>query len=288
MEGTANFAFEQDPKAAMEVGLNMLENIAPVNIDGRNAMERFESFLSGINPVFKVPFEVATGRDLFRHRDTLSETEAKRSPENQFSETTPELYKGLGRAAAAVGAPEPLQSPKRLEQLLTGITGGAINQFATPKPLDDRSFFSDFLLTKRFFRSPWVNETETQKEITSLLRTQEDERFQLNQNAEKTLTELRGMPIAERTKEMYRLSREDPKLIEKVMKISADSKKGLTYTDRLALQLGVENGERAKYLLKKWQTVPQKERSTFLQQMKQKGVLTDRVWQQMRALRTSP
>ena len=72
---------------------------------------------------------------------------------------------------------------------------------------------------------------------------------------------------------------------DKVREIKKQDEKGLTYTDRLITQLGVENGERARFLFKELQELKTQERKrAYYQEMKDKGIITKRVGDQIKFL----
>lgn len=284
MERIVDAAFERDPAAATSAGMGIIENLAPVNISGQNLLERAESFASNLNPLLRIPFEVPSGRDFFRHRDVIPQSLKDVSGKNQYNEATPELYKAMGEAAGAIGLPDVMQSPMRIQHGLNLATGGAVRQVEGKQTEDSRGFWANFLVTQRFFRSPWTNPGPVQQTLNEALTKQADRRIEIHREAEKLFTELKGQPsrvIEQRLKGVNKF------VTEEVLNIAKDNKKGLDYTDRQVQRLGVTNGQRALFLLNYVQGLPKTQRPAFLQQMQKKGLLSPEVLQQMQELRSS-
>lgn len=80
------------------------------------------------------------------------------------------------------------------------------------------------------------------------------------------------------------IAKKNPLLAQKIADIAAQEAKGLDGTDRLIQMLGIENGERAKYIMDAVKKLPKKVRGAFLSSLAQKGLLTDPVVDQMTAL----
>lgn len=80
------------------------------------------------------------------------------------------------------------------------------------------------------------------------------------------------------------IAKEDPDLVKKVLQISKDEALGLTGTDRLIKQLGIANGERAKYI---YETLKdQDDKKAYLKELARKKLLTSDVLTQIAELKS--
>ena len=138
----------------------------------------------------------------------------------------------------------------------------------------------------RFFRQVPLErmgaDGQSAKEIKKILTEQSRTRIKLQNEAEAIFEEMKKMPVNQRQETYLRLQRENPQLIERIDRIAKDEERRLTYTDRLIMNLGVENGERAKYLKAQFDKLETTEERTKLYlEMEKKGIITDRVRKQL-------
>jgi hypothetical protein len=185
-ESALNFAEQRDPKAALQFGSSMLQEISPVNISGDTVQERMESTASSLNPILKAPLEIATGRDLYRHRDLMTEQLQKASPENQFTPRTAEAFKAVAQAMPDV-APEFLRSPIILENLTRNLTAGLITQFLPRRPVEGRSGIENAALLQRFQALPLTDQEAFKVEMQQLEREAADQQLERHREATKLM-----------------------------------------------------------------------------------------------------
>lgn len=144
----------------------------------------------------------------------------------------------------------------------------------------------------RFLRS--VPNEETGKasgeanSIKRILSEQSRDRFYLKQDAEVMFEEMKKMPKEERAATWAKLAKEQPDIATKLSEIAKDQALGLNYTDRLVKQLGVENGERAKYLVAKFKEAKKEDRAEMWKDMVNKKLLTKDVIKQINYLLAKP
>lgn len=82
--------------------------------------------------------------------------------------------------------------------------------------------------------------------------------------------------------ELNKIAQEDPELAKKIKQISKDQKMGLDGKDRLVKMLGVENGERAKFIVDEMRKIKDPEdRVTYLNEMVKKKIITKEVYKQV-------
>ena len=181
-------------------------------------------------------------------------------------------------------------SPADAEYVLQQITGGpgkflgkvfnsiaAVGKGEIPEPRDIPFLSRIFRKTpkERFYTS------KGEKDIIKTLTEQERKRFYDTQEAEKIFEELKKMPVEQRKETYKKLNEENPQIIDKVNKIADEEEKGLTRLDRQILQLGVENGQRAKYLFKVFKEAEPPERKELYLEYLKKGIISDNIREQL-------
>ena len=139
----------------------------------------------------------------------------------------------------------------------------------------------------RFYRDISEEEIrESGKDFTEIKRTlarQDKNRFYLGQEAELAWDGMKQIPIENRKEHYMEIRKSNPILADKIKEIAKEEQANLTYNDRLIKKLGVENGERSKYLWNKIDKMGSaEERKTFYLQMKSKNVITDEVARQIK------
>ena len=200
-----------------------------------------------------------------------------------FIEGTKALQESTGIALS------PADMKYAFEQMIGGAgkftqsVGNAAFGFATgePVPADEFPFVSRFLRQRTEEEIEQGAGGETSK-VQALLQGQSRERFYVSQAAEDKYKELATLPKAEAARQWEELSKSSPDMATKVADIAAKEKKGLTYTERLLTQLGVLNGERAKYLFDKFNELKTREEKAALwQAYTDKGIITAQVADQL-------
>ena len=77
-----------------------------------------------------------------------------------------------------------------------------------------------------------------------------------------------------------------PEVAKKVNQIIKEEELGLTYTDRLILQLGVKNGERARFIFNEIEKIKtQKGKGDFFQELIEKRIISKEVSNQIEFLK---
>jgi hypothetical protein len=120
------------------------------------------------------------------------------------------------------------------------------------------------------------------EDIKKILGEQSRARFILKQQAEDSYNQLKNLPREQAAQMFDQIIRDDPQLAKKINEIIEDEKLGLTYTDRLIKQLGVENGERAKFIVKKLnEKKTNQEKAALFDEYVKKKIITKRVANQI-------
>lgn len=119
-----------------------------------------------------------------------------------------------------------------------------------------------------------INRQETQK--SALLK---EEAITLDE-------ELQSLSKEEANARFKQIKAKNPALAEKLKDVVSERKLGLTYTEKLMKQLGVENGERAKYIDQQIMKLPtSEERNAYYNKLRKKKIITDEVAKQIKKLR---
>jgi hypothetical protein len=174
-----------------------------------------------------------------------------------------QLIGGAGRAV------------NRLANTITSIAGGE------GLPDNQIPFVSRFVRSRSAERIGAGTGGNIQ-ELQEMLGNQSKERFYLKQQAEDSYQQLKNIPKEEAAKRFDELSQADPQLAKKVAEVAEDEKLGLSYQDRLIKQLGVENGERARFLVKKFNELKTKEEKAALwEEYTTKKIMSEQVQEQV-------
>lgn len=187
-------------------------------------------------------------------------------------------------------------SPADIKYAYDQLVGGAgrfINKITdvgqsvatgNPPPLDE------FPMISRFYRRRTAEEIGTgattgeSKDIKETLGVQSRERFKVKMKAEDLYAEYKKLSPQEANKKAAELKKTDPEVYKKMVESFKEDKLGLTYTERLMKQLGVENGERAKYIYEQILKKPKGERNAYYASLKEKKIITEAVNKQLKQL----
>lgn len=266
VESAVAYAADRDPQGLKHFGEEFLSNILPVNIAGDTPSQRIESVAGSMNPVIKGPLEYATGRDFYRHKNTVPDfgpmSLAGASPEQQFYNETPEMYVKLGELTG--------ESPLKLKQLIEGMTGDVTRQFeSAPGGRDVPG--PDFPM-QMFLRSSQVNH-DTEREALKDAQTRAADAAAIRRReAMKEITRIEEAPAAERGEMFRSIAKRDPKLAKRVMDMYKDRAKGITPMDEAVESLPPE--QRAAYILKRIENMTAAQQGDFIMTMGRKGLLT--------------
>jgi hypothetical protein len=272
-ESALDFADKRDPQSAKDFGASMLQEISPVNISGENARERMESVAASLNPLIKAPLELASGRDLYRHRDIIPESMQKASPEEQFTPRTSEAFKKVANSMPDV-APEFLRSPLLLDNLTRNLTAGLFTQFIPRKPVEGRSGVENTPLLSRFQALPYTDNTATKEQLRQLEREAADEQLSRHRTAVKLLDENKGKQLFELVTPGM-----DEKLVNHLVDLWVAKENGVTAQERQILALPVR--QRAIYVSTQLSGLDANAKQQKILDLARKRILTEGVLQAM-------
>ena len=253
--------------------------------------------LSAVTPtILDIPFDVArnkswNGGAIKPDWDRNAPASIEYFPSLRDS-TTGRMAVGLSKGLSGIGIEiSPADLDYAYQQLIGGAgrfvnktvnTLTAIGGGTTPEA-------RDVPVVSRFYKTRTDEEigagASEFERIGNVLEEQSREKFYLNQQAEDSLQQLENVPKEEAAKMFEQIKKNDPDLAAEIVKIKKEADKGLTFIDRKILQLGVGNGERAKYLVEKFNSLKSdEERGRLWQEYKDKGIISDNVAKQIKEL----
>lgn len=261
-ESMVDFASERDPAALKDFAADMLVSILPVNVSGDTIAQRVESGFASMNPAIKAPIEYATGRDMYRHRDTVPMWLDRASPEEQYKPDTPGIYVKLGELTG--------QPPMKIQQLVESMTGGITKQFNPAMPGRDVPG-PDFPMAM-FMRSEQVNRDAEWNAVREAQTKQADEAAKRRREALHEIERIESAPADQKGLMFGEISKRDPKLAKRVMEMYKDRARGITPMDDAIESLSPE--ERAAYIAARMRGMKAADQGRFLMEMGRKGLLT--------------
>jgi hypothetical protein len=274
LESALDFAKKKDPANFQKFAVGMLEDISPVNIQGNTLQERMESTGASLNPLIKAPLELATGRDMYRHRDIVPDTMKKASPELQFTDRTPEVFKKLADAMPGV-APEVLRSPLMLENLTKNLTAGLFTQFIPRKKVEGRTDFENQPLMQRFQAIPYTDRKEFDDQMRSLERESADDYLKRHREVLGLMESNKGKDIKELATKAVAQYGKDPKMLNHLVDLWVAEKNGISNEERQLI--GLPAKQRASYIASKLSGQTPEVQSQIIENYATKRILTEPV-----------
>ena len=283
VESSLKFLETREPKALKEMGVVFLENIMPVSVTGENMDERVESVISSLNPLFKGMLEYGLNRNTWQHRDIIPENLKARSPENQYFKSTPQIFRTIAKEMPEA-LPESLRSPLMLKQLTGTMTAGLFTQFMPPRETGRKPLgvFSDQSpLFRRFIRSPYVNESETEKQLEAIERTEADRQFKEREAVDQFIEDTKGMSSMNRMIRARQASGGSRTLFQKYKKAIEDDSNLTTRLDKRVRGLPVSSGARSMFIMQQMEGMQYAGKVEYLRGLFQKRVISGQVAQQI-------
>jgi hypothetical protein len=126
-------------------------------------------------------------------------------------------------------------------------------------------------------------------EIKKRLESQARESFKANNEAEQLYKEWKALPPEEASAKFEALSNSDPTLAKKIVDVAESDALGLTYQDKLVKALQVNNGERAQYIVEKFNELDSdEEKAALWEDYVSKKLITENIAQQIQYLLANP
>jgi len=251
------------------------------------------SFLSTLTPqAIKPTIEAFANKNFFTGKPTVPYSMEKLSPELQAKKYTAGTARQIGKVLKV--------SPLKVESWIRGTFGGIGSQVVNA---------SDHVLAKldiipkdqirgqnvikailaRFIQARGGNlDNESNKKLEKIIQSQADDKFRLKQEAEILYTELKDLSPDESNAKAREIKKVNPQLFDKLKDTAINQKKGLDYNDRLMLQLGVETGQRAKFIFENVKDIAdRKAKNEYIRELRKKKIVTDKVIRQLKFLNKS-
>lgn len=274
----------KDPEALKNFSMSFLENILPINIEGENLLERGQSLIGSMNPLLKVPIEQITNTNTFRKAPLVaSKYESPADRTLEYTESTPPVVKGLAETAAKIfGKDSIFASPLRLQSILEGFTAGGLTQFLPKEAEAGRSPLTALPIISRFMRSGSVNENDFWAAYNESAGRQKTERRETALGIQEDIETMKTLDGAGRKQFLLERVQADPEYLGRLSESLVKQGQGWTSRDQAIANLGVANGERARfigYLLREADS--NEARKELLLDLSNKKVLTEDVLSQL-------
>lgn len=288
----ADYAFDAGYGQDVDV-VDAFNGIGAAAINAYNPLGGTDVFSSVMPTILDIPSELA--RNKAWHGGKIKPDWDQNAPESikYFSSledtatgnTTIAISKGLSGMGIEV-------SPADIMYAYQGYIGGAgrtandtVNTIAKATRFEMPEA-KDVPVASRFYKVRDNEEigaaSKEHEDIKKLLEEQSRERFYLKQDAEDAYLQLKELPQNEAAARFDEIAAQDEDLAKAIADIKKSEDLGLTYTQRLIMQLGVSNGERAEYIYKKLQELPSDEmRADLWNEYTEKKIISNNVADQL-------
>lgn len=282
LEDSLTNARDKNPLAVATMGEKFLENISPINVQGKTLQERGASVVSSMNPAIKTLLEQIMNYDTFRKRPIVPDYLQARSPELQYFKSTPAAYVELGKYLGV--------SPLRAKAFIEGTTAGGLTQLipqnAPGKEMKVGESPIIGAFKKRFTGTDVTDSSKIDAALLASEQAQADKRAKLSLEAEKTANELDAMKTKqERVAKLTELYNQNPTLYKKVIEVNDKRKLGWTNTDTRIQALTVKDGTRATAIWNEIKDMAPKDKTTTINDLIKKKIIDGQVYQQLKELR---
>jgi hypothetical protein len=282
IEAGVLFADEQDARHLKSFAASFLENISPVNVSGETAMERAESVVGSMNPIIKTPGEMIFNRDTFRHRqivpDYIDGVKSRDLPAGeQYTRSTPKSFVRVGQMLHV--------SPLLLEHATRGFSAGLITQFMPPRQQPGRapvlSLPAIGPVARRFVRSESTAKQSDNEILDAALKDAAVERVTRNRSAHELYQTWKKSPAGKDLKVFLEEHNATPAIATEAFDLKEEDDLNLTRDDKQIKMLGVENGDRARFLKTQLEGKSDEEKQKLIQEWRTKKLASKEVLRQL-------
>jgi len=276
LDSSMDFMREKDPSTFGEAALSTLSGLSPIGIP-YNKQERGRTLSSVLPPWIQATIEGVTNTNLYYGSAIVPRSLQGVSPEEQYRDTTPEVYKKLGKITK--------QSPLIMENTVNTTTGGLGRQLAE---LVSGNFVKGTMgqITRRFsgVRGGKKNNKEVDQIFDKITEGKTDSLLK-KRAAESLYEEIKGKPREIVKAKILEAAKEDPEVVKRLKDTMEEKALGLTYKERSIKQLGVTNGNRAEYIFEELKKIDSKKaKAAYIKSLYTKKILTGEVIKQLAAL----
>lgn len=277
-------AYGLDPMSVSDIARAFVETVQPISSNPREALSQLTP--QAVRPTI----EGVANYNLFYGTPQVPQRLQGLSPELQAQPYTSGSARKIGGALGL--------SPIKVEQWIKGTLGGVGSQFLNasdrvlaglhiipPDQIGGQDVLKAIVARFSLARGGHLDDAANEK-LQAIIQRQADERFRQKQEAEIIYADLSKLPVDEANRKVSELAASDPAAYEALKSVAESQQLGLDYNDRLTLQLGVTNGERAKFI---WENTKAfataDEKNAYLADLRRKKILTEQVEAQLAELR---
>lgn len=277
----------ENPLAFNDFAQALLGTVSPINPTSG-------SIFSTLTPqALKPSIEGAVNQNLFTGKPEVPASLDKLSPQNQVQPYT----SGTARIIGDKLNLSPIKVEAWIKETFGGLGPQALNVIdqvlaKTGKIPASQIGGQNILdaITARFNKAQGGQGDQAAiKDLQNTLQKQADAANSLKLKAEDLDKQLATLSPAEANAKVSALSKSDPKLVAELEKVVTARKLNYSYEEKLMQQLGVTNGERAKYIDGQIMKLPDSAaRNAYLNQLIQKKLVSPQVLDQLKQLRAAP
>jgi len=243
MAAAIQWYVKENPKAATDTALEKMINV----IAGIGQFFTDQSYVSGLGDLLD-----AIRGDVYAIKNATTNLPSQLIPLSSLQKWVAQLIDPIYRK------PEKETNIKSLIQnLQKGIplASKGLEAYTTPEPEAKPSHRQRWNLFLPGDVSPVVPKYEkmlkSYRDIQRMGDISKEKKEEEKETVESRYEELKAMPRQEKINEFNRLREEDPELAKKIANLVQEEKLGLTPEDKAILNLGVTNGDRARFVYKK-------------------------------------
>lgn len=272
-------AYGLNPVTIQDMANAFIGSVSPVGTTPGQIMSTI------VPQAIKPTVEYYTNKDLYTGLPTVPRSLEKLSPELQTKDTT------SGSAEILAGAIN--KSPLKVEKFIKSTFGTAGPQVLNavdkvlagvdiiPKDKIGGKDLAKSIVARFNSATGGAKDNESNSTLEGIIQKQSDENFRLKQEAETVYAEFLTTKKADNEKKLIEIKKANPLLYDKLVDVIQQGNLGLTYNDRLLMQLGVDNGERAKFLYETMKSMTPEEKTTYFTEMRRKKIISDNVYRQL-------
>jgi len=233
LESFLEYLNGNDPKGIKQLAIEMGSDMSPISFEKGGEFSGGQVMSSILPPAIKGAAESVTNTNFYTGYDIVPQSMVKASPREQYDDKTSTLAKELGDLLN--------WSPKKIDNFISTQFGGVGTQITKPSMAESQ-------ISKRFFGAYGGKQAqEMSKEAEKAVQEQADKKLKLKREAQEALNNLSASDNA--AEEFDQIIQNNPELAKTVVDLKEKQDLGFTGKDYVIQELGVENGERAKFLV---------------------------------------
>lgn len=275
-------AYGADPLTFGDFADALLGTVSPIAPDKG-------SILSTITPqAIKPTIEATTNTNLFTGIPEVPRGMQDLSPEKQVKDYTSGTAIEIGNKLGV----SPIKVEAFIKETFGGVGSQALNvidRVQNALGADVQVGGQDVLdaIGARFNKAQGGKKDDAAiSEVQDLLRKQADNSSDTKKKAQTLDEELQKLSPSEANAKYAEIKKSDPAVAAKLRDVVEERKLGLSYEEKLMKDLGVANGERAKYVDQQIMKLPEDQRNNYFNDLVNKKIISPEVRAQIKKLRT--